>query len=139
MSQFRRSREKFDGAAQLDLTSRAEIMPAAASYAPVAVKTASDGKAAFSFLDLPAVSAIHREDYHAMTVVGADKDQSGEAALVSVLGLGNKRNVAFMLAARVDQPMAKAPNVLPLNMRSMRGRGACHHAGVGQAIRCFRR
>lgn len=105
---------KFDGAAQLDLTSRAEIMPAAASYAPVAVETATDGTAAFRFLDLPAVSAIHREDYHAMTVVGADKHQTGNAALLSVLGLGDKRNVAFMLAARVDQPMAKAPNVLPL-------------------------
>ncbi|MBY5871330.1 hypothetical protein HFN53_04755 [Rhizobium leguminosarum] len=105
---------KFRAPARLELTSRAEIMPAAASYAPVSVETASDGSATFSFLDLPTVTARHREDYHALIIIGADQNQTGKAALLSVLDLGDQRNVAFMLAARVDQPTEKAPHVLPL-------------------------
>ncbi|NTE57481.1 hypothetical protein G6M78_20680 [Agrobacterium tumefaciens] len=122
---------KFKGLAELSLTSRAQILPDEAAFAPVSVETASDGSATFNFLDLPKVPARHLEDYHALTIVGANRNQAGKAALLSVLNLGNKRTVAFMLAARVDQPMKTAPHVLPLTCGRCEGEVRIIASGSG--------
>ena len=105
---------RFDAPAKFELTSHAEIRPAGAAYAPVAIKTAGGAIATFSFLDVSVEDATLGEDYHALVVTGANPKLTGKAALLSVLDLGDERSIAFMFAARVDQPLPKAPNVLPL-------------------------